>query len=133
MIPLHGIGGRGDLPVPLWLAVYSAGAAVAVSFFALAAFWSRPHFESTGRPARTTLGRLSVVVDARPIRWLLKAIGLGALALVLATAWFGSTEPSRNPAPTWLYVWVWVGIIPLSLLLGPVWRLANPLRTLAAA
>ena len=50
-LPLHGIGGRGDLPVPLWLAIYSAGAAVAVSFFALAAFWSRPRFESRHRHA----------------------------------------------------------------------------------
>ena len=40
-------------------------------------------------------------------------------------------EPSLNPAPTWLYVWIWVGIIPLSLLCGPIWRLANPLRTIA--
>ncbi|TDU88261.1 hypothetical protein EV138_1803 [Kribbella voronezhensis] len=133
MIPLHGIGGRGDLPVPLWLAVYSAGAAVAVSFFALAAFWTRPRFEQAGRPAGTTLARLTVIVDARPVRWLLKAIGLVALALLLATAWFGSTDPSLNPAPTWFYVWSWVGIIPLSLLFGPIWRLANPLRTLATA
>jgi hypothetical protein len=128
MIPLHGIGGRGDLPVPLWLAVYSAGAAVAVSFFALAAFWSRPRFEQW---SGTTLARLTVIVDARLTRWLLKAIGIAALALLLGSAWFGSSEPSLNPAPTWLYVWIWVGIIPLSLLLGPVWRLANPLRTLA--
>jgi hypothetical protein len=130
MIALHGIGGRGDLPVPLWLAVYSAGAAVAVSFFALAAFWSRPRFE---RSAGTTLARLTVVADSRPVRWLLKAIGLAAFVLLLGSAWFGSSEPSRNPAPTWLYVWIWVGIIPLSLLLGPIWRLANPFRTIAAA
>lgn len=130
MIPLHGIGGRGDLPVPLWLAVYSAGAAVAVSFFALAAFWSRPRFEQS---AGTTLARLAAIVDARPIRWLLKAIGLAALALLLGSAWFGSSDPSLNPAPTWLYVWIWVGIIPLSLLFGPIWRLANPLRTLTSA
>ena len=51
LLPLHGIGGRGDLPVPLWLAIYSAGAAVAVSFFALAAFWSRPRFERHRRYA----------------------------------------------------------------------------------
>jgi hypothetical protein len=130
MIPLHGIGGRGDLPVPVWLAVYSAGAAVAVSFFALAAFWSRPRFEQS---SGTTLAWLTVVVDAKASRWLLKAIGVVALALLLGSAWFGSSEPSLNPAPTWLYVWIWVGIIPLSLLFGPIWRLANPLRTLAAA
>jgi hypothetical protein len=128
MIPLHGIGGRGDLPVPLWLAIYSAAAAVAVSFFALAAFWSKPRFELT---AGTPLRGLMRAVDARPARWLLKAIGMVALLLLLGASWFGSSSPGLNPAPTWLYVWIWVGIIPLSLLFGPVWRLTNPLRTLA--
>lgn len=129
LIPLHGIGGRGDLPVPLWLAVYSAAAAVTVSSFALAAFWSRPRFELT---AGTPLAWLTRIVEARATRWFLKAIGLAALALLLGAAWFGSSSPNLNPAPTWLYVWIWVGIIPLSLLFGPIWRLANPLRALAA-
>ena len=128
LIAMHGIGGRGDLPVPLWLAIYSAAAAVAVSFFALAAFWSRPRFEVS---AGTSLAGLTRIVDARATRWLLKVVGLAALALMLGAAWFGSSSPSLNPAPTWLYVWIWVGIIPLSLLFGPIWRLANPLRTLA--
>ncbi|RZU15951.1 hypothetical protein EV645_3493 [Kribbella rubisoli] len=128
LLPLHGIGSRGDLPVPMWLAIYSAGAAVAVSFFALAAFWSRPRLERiTGRP----LGVLTRIVDSRASRGVLKVAGLAALALLLGAAWFGDSEPSRNPAPTWLYVWIWVGIIPLSLLCGPIWRLANPLRTIA--
>ncbi|GAB3832159.1 hypothetical protein [Kribbella italica] len=129
MIPLHGIGGRGDLPVPLWLAIYSAAAAVAVSFFALAAFWSRPRFEVAAGPSLAVLTR---VVDARAFRWVLKGVGLVALGLLLGAVWFGSTSPALNPAPTWLYVWIWVGIIPVSLLFGPVWRPANPLRTLAA-
>lgn len=128
LLPLHGIGGRGDLPVPLWLAIYSAGAAVAVSFFALAAFWSRPRFDvAAGRSLIVVTG----IVDHRMTRWVLKLAGLAALALLLAAAWFGSSSPALNPAPTWLYVWIWVGIIPLSLLCGPIWRLANPLRTIA--
>ncbi|MEI8407778.1 MULTISPECIES: hypothetical protein [unclassified Kribbella] len=128
LIPLHGIGGRGDLPVPLWLAIYSAGAAVAVSFFALAAFWSRPRFEAT---AGKSLELLTRIVDNRLTRAVLKLAGLAALGLMLGAAWFGSTSPALNPAPTWLYVWIWVGIIPLSLLCGPIWRLANPFRTIA--
>ncbi|MFG1815117.1 hypothetical protein ACGFIF_15220 [Kribbella sp. NPDC049174] len=128
LIPLHGLGGRGDLPVPLWLAIYSAGAAVAVSFFALAAFWSRPRFEVT---AGKSLNRLTRIVDNRLTRSLLKLTGVAALALMLGAAWFGSSSPALNPAPTWLYVWIWVGIIPLSLLCGPIWRLANPFRTIA--
>jgi hypothetical protein len=128
LLPLHGIGGRGDLPVPLWLAIYSAGAAVAVSFFALAAFWSRPRFDVT---AGKSLELLTRIVDNRLTRFLLKLAGLAALALMLGAAWFGSSSPALNPAPTWLYVWIWVGIIPLSLACGPIWRLANPLRTIA--
>ncbi|MFC0626534.1 hypothetical protein [Kribbella deserti] len=126
---MHGIGGRGDLPVPLWLGIYAAAAAVAVSFFALAAFWSRPRFE---QPAGRALAGLTAIVDSRITRWALKGLGLAALAVLLGASWFGSTSAALNPAPTWLYVWIWVGIIPLSLLFGPIWRLANPLRTLAA-
>lgn len=128
LLPLHGIGGRGDLPVPLWLAIYSAAAAVAVSFFALAAFWSRPRFETT---AGTPLPRTTRIVDNRTMRAVLKVAGVAALVVLLGAAWLGSSSPAGNPAPTWLYVWIWVGIIPLSLLCGPIWRLANPLRTIA--
>lgn len=128
LLPLHGIGGRGDLPVPLWLAIYSAGAAVAVSFFALAAFWSRPRFDVAAGRSLIVITR---IVDNRTLRRVLKAAGLAALVMLLGAAWFGSSSPALNPAPTWLYVWIWVGIIPLSLLCGPIWRLANPLRTIA--
>jgi hypothetical protein len=31
-----------------------------------------------------------------------------------------------------VYVWFWVGLVPASILFGPVWRLLNPLRTLSA-
>ncbi len=82
VVPLHGIGGRGDLPVPLWLAIYSAGAAVAVSFFALAAFWSRPRFEVTRGKSLTVLTR---IVDARPMRWLLKLAGSGSATVSRCT------------------------------------------------
>jgi hypothetical protein len=41
--------------------------------------------------------------------------------------------PRAIPAPTWLYVWFWVGLVPSSLLLGPVWPLLNPLRALTAS
>ena len=36
-----------------------------------------------------------------------------------------------NPVFGFTYVWLWVGLVPVSLLLGPVLRLANPLRSLA--
>jgi len=35
----HGIGGRIDLPLPVWQLAWAAGFAVAISFVALGAFW----------------------------------------------------------------------------------------------
>ncbi|MGH3715568.1 MAG: hypothetical protein ACRDT4_19230, partial [Micromonosporaceae bacterium] len=63
----------------------------------------------------------------------LRGVGLLLLAATLAAAWFGTDVTATNPAPTWLYVWLWVGLVPASVLFGPVWRLLNPLRTIAAA
>ncbi|MPZ00392.1 MAG: hypothetical protein GEU97_20900 [Actinophytocola sp.] len=132
MILAHGLGGRADLPVPTWLALFAGVLAVLVSFFALAALWTEPKLRGgqAGTPLPAGLAR---VVDARATRVVLQVVGVVLLALLLATAWFGTDSSATNPAATWFYVWFWVALVPLSLALGPVWRRLNPLRTLAAA
>ncbi|MDQ3766726.1 MAG: hypothetical protein M3346_05220, partial [Actinomycetota bacterium] len=72
------------------------------------------------------------LADARGVRAALRALGLVLAASLVGTAAFGSTDTFDNPAPVWFYVWFWVGLVPASLLFGPVWRLLNPLRTLTA-
>lgn len=128
----HGLGGRSDLPVPLWLALYGAAMAVVISFVALAAFWSTPRFEGAAR-GRLLPARVRRVVEGAAARRGARALGLVAFAGTLAVAVWGADDPGANPAPTWLYVWFWVGLVPASLLLGPVWRAMNPLRSLATA
>ncbi|EWC59138.1 hypothetical protein UO65_5565 [Actinokineospora spheciospongiae] len=123
MILAHGLGGRSDLPVPLWLALNAGAAAVLVSFLALTALWTRPRLRGAegGRAVRLPVPRVA-----------LKVVGVLLLAGFLAVAWGGPSDVEHNPAPAWFYAWFWVGLVPVSLLFGPVWRLANPLRTLAA-
>ncbi|MDQ3974642.1 MAG: hypothetical protein M3276_10005 [Actinomycetota bacterium] len=125
----HGLGGRSDLPVPLWLALYGGAAAVVVSFVALGALWPTPRLAARagGKVLPTPLQRLA---DARTTRAALRAVGVAAWAVLLGTAVLGDQSAADNPAATWLYVWLWVGLVPVSLLLGPVWRAASPLRTL---
>lgn len=127
----HGIGGRSDLPIPVWLAMYAGAMAVLISFFAVAAFWPSSRL-SGDAPGRELPAALQRIADAGAMRLALRVLGVAALAVFLGAAWFGSTNSARNPAPTWFYVWFWVGLVPASILLGPVWRLVNPLRTLAA-
>jgi hypothetical protein len=44
----------------------------------------------------------------------------------------GPPSPNDNLSPYALYVTLWVGLIPASLLLGSFWAYVNPLRTLHA-
>jgi hypothetical protein len=121
----HGIGERQDLPIPVFYAFAGAFAALFVSFMALALLWSDSRFrgERAGRPLS-----LSFADDPR-LRWALRAVGLAAAGGVFAVALLGPDDPEVNPAAHLVYVIFWVGLVPASLLLGPVWRLLNPLRT----
>jgi hypothetical protein len=126
----HGISTRQDLPIPFWLAQYGGAFVLLVSFTMLGLLWRSPRFETDGgRPLPEPLQRLA---DAPATRVVLRMLGLLGAAATLVTALVGSQNPVVNPAPTWLYVWLWVGLVPVLLLLGPVWRALNPLRTLAA-
>ncbi len=130
MLLAHGLGGRSDLPVPLWIAVTGAVLALLVSFAALSFFWKKPKYVGpAGKPISAGLGR---ALDAPSLAIFWRLIGLVALVLVLSAAWLGPNEPLGNPAPTWVYVWLWVGLLPASVLFGPVIKAISPLRTIAA-
>ena len=125
----HGVGSRTDLPIPLGLALYGAGAAILISFAVLLLFWRTPRLggPSSGRPLPVTVQRF---LDARAVRRGLQAVALAVAVLVTAVALAGPRETDENLAPWALYVTFWVGLVPASLLLGPVWRVVNPLRLL---
>ncbi|WP_433003396.1 hypothetical protein [Kribbella sp. CA-294648] len=128
LVPMHGIGGRQDLPVPYELAVTGAAVAIALSFVILALAWRSPkyHRASAGRalPAAVT-----ATVDAAWFRWAVRAAGLAAFGYAAVALLFG-VDRLTNPIFGFVYIVVWVGLVPLSLVLGPVWRTLNPLRTL---
>lgn len=125
----HGIGGRVDLPVPRWLFVYGAAAAVVISFVALASLWREPRLQKprAGRPLPGFLERLltSPFVE-RLVRW-----GFFGLFVILAVgALTGSPQISRNIAPVLVYVWFWVGLAFLHAILGNLWGTISPYDTL---
>jgi hypothetical protein len=127
----HGLGGRADLPVPVWMAQYAAALVLIVTFFMLARFWDVPRLQEPYRGRPLPLG-LQRFLDAPAFRLALRLIGLAALLLVIAVAALGTGSSATNPAPTWLFVWFWVGIVPASLLFGPVLRAFNPLRLISS-
>ncbi|MEV7559422.1 hypothetical protein [Streptomyces sp. NPDC089795] len=125
----HGIGSQHDLPISPFYAFAGAFAALFVSFLALGLLWSTSRFRGA-RAGLALPAALQRVADAPTTRTALRGLGLAATAAVLAHLLLGPDDPAHNPAPGAVYVLLWVGLVPASLLLGPVWRLLNPLRTL---
>ncbi|MFG2331877.1 hypothetical protein ACGFMM_19875 [Streptomyces sp. NPDC048604] len=125
----HGVGTQHDLPISPFYAYAGAFAALLVSFLALGLLWSDSRFrgDRSGRPLPAALQRLA---DARATRTALRALGAAGLLAVVLALLLGPAGPEHNPAPGAVYVLLWVGLVPASLLLGPVGRLCSPLRAL---
>lgn len=124
----HGVGGPADLPIPAHYAFIAAAAALVVSFAVLAFAWRTSRFrgDASGRPLPGWLAR---VVESPVTRGLLVVAGLVFTGWVTMAALFGR-DSVINPTFGTVYVLLWVGLVPASLLLGPVYRLCNPLRWL---
>ena len=128
----HGVGTRTDLPIPIGLALFGAGAAILFTFAILLLFWRTPRLggADAGRPLPEGVQR---VVDSTAVRSGLQAVVLAVAVFVVVVAFAGPDDTPHNLAPWVFYVTFWVGLVPASLLLGPVWRVLNPLRLLARA
>ena len=127
----HGIGGSKDLPIPTELAVAGAVAALTISFTVLAVAWRSPRYDAatSGRPAPAWLAR---VVDAPAFLVVTRTVGFAIFAFAAMAAVLGE-DRLTNPVFGIFYVWWWVGLVPLSLLLGPAYQALSPVRTINAA
>ncbi len=124
----HGIGGQQDLPISLGLAVAGAVAALVVSFTVLAIAWRRPRYDAAtdGRPATDGI---SAVVAHPAFSIVLRTFGMVLFGYTAMVAVFG-VDKVINPFFGIVYVWLWVGIVPMSLLFGPFWKAISPVRTI---
>lgn len=127
MVFEHGIGGSQDLPISLPFALAGGSAALAVSFIVLALAWRQPRFDAA-RQGLVVWPWLARAVDDGWLAWPLRVLGLVATAYV---GWAALAGPDNLANPTFgvVYVLLWVGLVPASLLLGPVYKAVNPVRT----
>ncbi|WP_246344410.1 fenitrothion hydrolase [Conexibacter arvalis] len=119
----HGLVGRTDLPIPQWLFAWVAAIVLIVSFAALSLLWPQPRLERA-QPRR----RFAVPL---PLRALVSALAVGVFAVVVYAGFAGTEVATANIAPTAIYVVVWVGVPIVSVVLGDVWRVLSPWRSVA--
>ena len=127
----HGFGQRIDLPVPLYLYLFGAGALVALSFILLGlvsgritnAIYDYPTYNLTRLKWFRALTSIRVI---EPLRFLVAGFFLAALASGI----WGDQNSAFNMLPTVVWVLFAVGIPFFSAFIGDIWRVINPLKTL---
>ncbi len=124
----HGLTGRQDVPIPTWLFLWGATIVLVVSFVALATLWPKPRLQ--GDSWRPLPGWFSRIFASNAVAVLCGAIGIFLLGLVVVAGLRGSSNSNDNFAPTFVYITFWLGLLPLSLLFGDVFRAFNPWRAL---
>jgi len=129
LVPLHGIASRHDLPLPFSFVVLGAALALTISFVVLLVAWRQPRFVGLGG---RELPRLTRVVDHPTARLTVRLLMLAAFAWA-GLALMTGQDLLTNPIFGFVFVWMWVGLVPISVLLGQFWRAVNPLRTLHGA
>jgi hypothetical protein len=123
----HGLGGSNDLPIPYTYALIGAAWALTFTFAVVALAWKEPRFDAD-KPARPLPAWITTVVDAPATRWTVAVAGLLFAGWVAVAAVWGPQD-GDNALPGVFYVLLWVGMVAVSLAVGPVWRLVSPVRT----
>jgi hypothetical protein len=124
----HGLGGRVDLPVPRWLFVFGAAAALLLSFVALAGLWREPRFEHRVE-RRAKPGPLQSLLTNRTLEWVIRIAAL-AFAVVVTIASFLPVGATETLGPVVVFIWFWVGLAFLQGLFGNWWSTLSPWDTL---
>jgi hypothetical protein len=123
----HGIVGKADLPIPVWLFSWAAAIVLVISFVALSTMWTRPRLQE---PHLRRLFKLPTTPSGRgaPLEWVAGAVGVGLLALVVYSGFAGAQVTQANFSVTFIYVIFWVGLPVASVALGDVFRALSPWR-----
>lgn len=128
----HGLTGRADLPIPAWLFAWAAGIVLLASFAGLAVLWRSPQLEEPNGIRRLPEGLSRAIVN-RTTETLAAVLGAALLGLIVWSGLAGVQSPQDNFAPTFVYVVFWVGLVPLSIVFGDVFRAFNPWRAIGRA
>jgi hypothetical protein len=124
----HGVGGSTDLPIPYTYALIGAAWALTLTFAVVALAWRTPRFDPAA-PGHRLPRWVARLVDSSAVRLALGLLTLAFALWVVLAAVFGPQD-ARNALPGAFYVLLWVGLVAVSVLVGPVWRAFSPPRTL---
>ena len=123
---LHGFGVKYDLPIPLALYLYAAGAVVVLSFALVAVFAGSKVGENATRYPRLEVPWLAGALRSGLPRAIAGTLGVLTLLAIIVCGLLGSQSPSENPAEYLLWIYFWAGLVLASSLVGNLYAGFNP-------
>lgn len=125
-----------DVPLPL-SAFYIAAAVILIASFGLLTFaWRRPRWHAVGAPdvsaaelppETRSAGKVTALIERACAVLLLSVIVLAVTSELMIDA----NAPGVRLMPVALFATWWLGLVPVTLVLGNVWTRANPIGLLA--
>jgi hypothetical protein len=125
----HGFGQRFDLPLPLWLWIGGAAATIVATFVLVGVFAGR---SAAGAAAWRVdlLSSAAIRRLAHPLAVALRSATALVFLLALGTGFFGKQDPYANIIVVAVWIVWWVGVAFICALIGDVWEVVDPLRSL---
>lgn len=124
-ILLHGFGPRYDLPISLVLYLYGAGGAVLLSFVLIVVVSDQVGARAV-EYRKWPLPFLIPAARSRLPRMIGGLVGVLSLVAIVLTGFFGSSDPTRNPAEYLTWIYFWAATVIASGVVGNLWYLLNP-------
>lgn len=122
----HGFGQRYDLPLPLSLWIVGAACTIGLSFLIISIAVRANTSVGAHRQRNLLRWRICNDVTSRAIGFAAQLVAVAALVLIVTAGIFGDQTPTRNLAPTAIWIAWWVGFSYLSAFVGNVWPVVNP-------
>lgn len=127
----HSFGRIYNLPVPFWMYAWGGAAALLLSFLVVGWFATAPAGAAAPRRIELTNSRGLSALRRLRVPALLRGLALTGLLLCVLGGWFGTRDPYRNINMTLFWVVFVLGFAYLTALVGDLYALLNPWRTLA--
>jgi hypothetical protein len=113
--------------VPFGFVLVGAAWVLTFTFALIALAWRQPRFDPD-KPGHPLPRSVTALVDATLTRAVAVSMSFVFTMWVVVAGLYGP-QTAANALPGVFYVLLWVGLVVVSLVTGPIWRVISPMRT----
>jgi len=118
------------LPIPFWIYVYGCVATLVVTFAVLGVFAGSPVVSTASAAGPAPDSAKDVLLKPRWLVPALRSAAVGLLVFCIFAGFIGTQDPARNLNVTLFWVIFLLGLAYLGALIGDLYALTDPWRTL---